>query len=66
MPEIILSNVSLFISHEYVEKYLTSINIRMTSKPTFLRAGIEETGFTEIMSFRRHAFIIPDDLRKIS
>ena len=37
----------------------------MTSKLTFLRAGIQETGFTRIMSFRRQVFINPDDLSKI-
>ena len=62
---LILSNVSPSIPHEYIEKFLTNINIRMTSKLTFLRTGIQETNFTHIMSFRRQYFVNPDDLPKI-
>ena len=50
---LILSNVLPSIPHEYIEKYLTNINIRMTSKLTFHRAGIQEIGFIHIMSFRK-------------
>ena len=53
---IILSNVSpSSIQHEYIEKFFTHNNVRMTSKLTFLRAGIYETGFTHIMSFRKQS-----------
>ena len=62
---IILSNVSPSIPHEYIEKFFTHNNVRMASKLTFLRAGIHETGFTHIVSFRRQVFINPDDLPKI-
>ena len=63
--KIILSNVSPSIPHEYIEKFFTHNNVRMTSKLPFLRAGIHETGFTHIMSFRRQVFINPDDLQEI-
>ena len=67
--KLILSNVSPSILHEYTEKFLissiTNINIRMTSKLTFLRLDIQETGFIHAMSFRKQVFINPDDLPNI-
>ena len=33
---LIFSNVSSPVPHEYIEKYLTNLNIRMTSKLTFI------------------------------
>ena len=63
---IVLSNVSPTIPHSFIEKFLTDHNIKLTSKLTFLRAEIQENGFSYIMSFRRQIYINPDDVTKIS
>lgn len=62
---IILSNVSPTIPHESIEEILIQNNIRLTSKLTFLRAGIQEPGFSHVLSFRRQVYVNPEDVKKI-
>ncbi|KAK2578088.1 hypothetical protein KPH14_001321 [Odynerus spinipes] len=62
---IILSNVSPTIPHDHIENFFKENNIRLTSKMAFIRAGIQDAGFTHVMSFRRQIFINPEDTSKL-
>ncbi|KAK2578297.1 hypothetical protein KPH14_011919 [Odynerus spinipes] len=62
---IILSNVSPSISHDQTEAIFQKNNIRISSKKSFLRAGIQVPGFFHVMSFRRPIFVNPEDAPKI-
>ncbi|CAK9795959.1 Transposon TX1 uncharacterized 82 kDa protein [Anthophora plagiata] len=62
---IIISNVSPSIPYETIEKILIKNNVRITSKLTFMRAGLHDPGSAHILSFRRQIYINPDDSYKI-
>lgn len=62
---IILSNVCPSIPHEFIENILKGLNIKISSKMSFLRAGIQDASFSHVMSFRRQIFINPEDVTKI-
>lgn len=60
---IIFSNVCPIIPHNVIEKKLTELNIKLASSISFIRAGIGEPGFSHILSFRRQAYISPEDVK---
>lgn len=62
---IVLSNVCPIIPHNVLEEKFKSLNIRMASKITFLKAGLSEPGFSHILSFRRQVYVNPDDANSI-
>ena len=62
---IIISNVCPIIPHEVIEIELAKRNIKATSKISFLRAGMNDPGFSHIMSFRRQVYIHHDDTNKL-
>ncbi|XP_078053412.1 uncharacterized protein LOC144478913 [Augochlora pura] len=62
---IILSNVSPTIPHEIIEKFFKQNNVRMTSKISFLRAGLQEPCYTHVLSFERQVYVNPEDTGKI-
>lgn len=59
---IIISNVCPIIPHSVIENVLTTKNIKLASKISFVKAGIPGQGFSHIMSFRRQVYIAPEDL----
>lgn len=59
---IILSNVCPIIPHDLIEKKLTNMGIRCNSHLSFIRAGMNEPGFSHILSFRRQVYIEPSDI----
>ena len=66
MKRIILSNVCPAIPHQDILNELkNSYDIQATSKMSFLRAGMNEPGFSHILSFRRQLFLHPDDIKKL-
>lgn len=62
---IILSNVPPVIPNSAIENKLAEHNIVPISQITPIRAGINEAGFTHILSFRRQMYINPDDVPKL-
>ncbi|CAH2091150.1 unnamed protein product [Euphydryas editha] len=62
---IIFSNVCPIIPHNVIEKKLTELNIKLASSISFIRAGIGEPGFSHILSFRRQAYISPEDFKHL-
>lgn len=56
---VIISNVCPIILHETVEAELRKRDIKMTTKLSYLRAGMAEPGFSHIMRFRRQVYIDP-------
>lgn len=62
---IILSNVCPIIPHSIIMKEFEKIGISPSSQITFIRAGINETGYTHILSFRRQVYIKPEDVSKL-
>lgn len=62
---IIISNVCPTIPHQVIEEELAKRNIQVTTKISFIKAGISEPGFSHIMSFRRQVYIEQDDISKL-
>ncbi|CAD6216504.1 GSCOCG00011343001-RA-CDS, partial [Cotesia congregata] len=62
---VVFSNVPPIIPHSYLQDALNRLSVKTTSQFSFLRIGINEPGFSHIMSFRRQIFIDPDDINKI-
>lgn len=62
---IIISNVPPHIPNSTITSYLRSRNIEIASQISFLRAGLNDSQFSHIMSFRRQAYIHPDDVNKL-
>lgn len=62
---IVISNVPPIIPHTIILEALSKINIKPVSSITFLRAGINEPGYSHILSFRRQMFVNPNDIDKI-
>lgn len=60
-----MSNVCPIIPHEIIETELIKRNIKATSRISFLRAGINDSGSSHIMSFLRQAYIHNDDINKL-
>ncbi|XP_054006593.1 uncharacterized protein LOC128891237 [Hylaeus anthracinus] len=62
---IILSNVCPIIPHEAIESKLLTMGIRCASHLIFIRAGMNEPGFSHILSFQRQIYIEPSDANKL-
>lgn len=62
---IIVSNVCPIIPHSHIEDELTKFNIKPVSTITSIRAGINDPGFSHILSFRRQMYIQPEDVSKL-
>lgn len=62
---IILSNVCPIIPHNEIEKKLQEIQIKPMSPISFLRAGLNETGYNHILSFRRQLYVTPEDFSRL-
>lgn len=62
---IIISNVCPIIPHTEIEKKLKELQIKPMSSISFLRAGINETGFNHILSFRRQVYVSPEDFYRL-
>lgn len=62
---ITFSNVCPIIPHEIIIAKLMEIGITPKSQMTFIRAGINEPGYSHIMSFRRQIYINPTDVEKL-
>jgi hypothetical protein len=62
---IIISNVCPIIPHTEIEKKLTEMHITPLSPISFLRAGLNETGYNHILSFRRQVYVTPEDFTRL-
>lgn len=62
---IIISNVCPVIPHTEIEKKLIEMHITPLSPISFLRAGLNETGFNHILSFRRQVYVTPEDFTRL-
>ncbi|XP_078051695.1 uncharacterized protein LOC144477830, partial [Augochlora pura] len=62
---VILSNVCPVIPHAVLESALKKVGVRLLSSISFVRAGFVESGFSQILSFRRQVYIHPDDETKL-
>lgn len=62
---IILSNVHPVIPNSAIEYKLAEFDVNPKSQITYVRAGLNEAGFTHILSFRRQMYINPEDLSKL-
>lgn len=62
---VILSNVCPIIPHSVIETKISEIKIKPASQITFIRAGINDPGYTHILSFRRQFYIQPEDVDKL-
>lgn len=62
---IVISNVPPSIPHSILTDALSKFNVKPMSSIIFLRAGINEPGFSHILSFRRQMYIAPEDIEKI-
>lgn len=62
---IILSNVCPIIPHNIIEMKLEEMRIKPMSPISFLRAGLNETGYNHILSFRRQLYVTPEDFCRL-
>jgi hypothetical protein len=62
---IILSNVCPIIPHNEIEKKLQEVGIKPMSSISFLRAGLNDTGYSHILSFRRQVYVTPEDFYRL-
>lgn len=62
---IILSNVCPIIPNEIILGELDKVDIKPKSQITYIRAGINNPGFSHVLSFRRQMYIDPEDLPKL-
>lgn len=62
---IIISNVCPIIPHTEIERKLQEIHITPMSPISFLRAGVNETGYNHILSFRRQVYVTPEDFTRL-
>lgn len=62
---VIISNVCPVVPHSVIEAELSKLNIKTSSKISFIKAGISDPGYSHIMSFRRQVFIDPNDIDKL-
>lgn len=58
---VILSSVSPSMPHEFLEKILKDLKLKLVSPISFLRAGIHNEKYAHILSFRRQVYIQTDD-----
>ena len=62
---IIISNACPIIPNDIIIEELAKINITPCSQITYIRAGINDAGFSHVLSFRRQMYINPDDFPKL-
>lgn len=62
---IIISNVCPSIPNQAIIDSLEHINISPISEINYLKAGIKETGYEHILSFRRQIYIKHEDISKL-
>ena len=62
---VIFSNVSPMIPHEELEKYLCDLNVKCTSKISFIKATIttddQNSRYAHVLSYRRQVFVQAKD-----
>lgn len=52
------------IPHKVIEDKLTELNIALKSQISFIRAGMNDPGYSHILSFRRQVYVDPEDIIK--
>lgn len=62
---VIFSNVHPCIPHDVITDELKLEGITPKSSMSFIRLGIDDIGFTQILSFRRQLFVSPEDVNKL-
>ena len=62
---IIISNACPIIPNDIIIEELSKINITPCSQITYIRAGINDPGFSHVLSFRRQMYVNPDDIPKL-
>ena len=62
---IILSNVCPIISNDIILNELSKISIKPCSQITYIRAGLNQPGYTHVLSFRRQMYVNIDDIPKL-
>lgn len=62
---VVMSNVCPIIPHTVIENELTKLGIKLRSTISFLRVGLQNPAFNHILSFRRQAYITPQDKQKL-
>lgn len=62
---VVISNVYPMITNEAIIQALSKQGVTLTSGITNIRAGINETGYTHLLSFRRQTYIKPEDEDRI-
>lgn len=62
---VILSNVCPIIPHSVIEDKFKEMHIQIKSQISCIRAGMNEPGYSHILSFRRQVYIDPDDISKL-
>lgn len=62
---IIISNACPIIPNETILWALAQVNVTPCSQITYIRAGINEPGFSYVLSFRRQMYVNPEDLQKL-
>lgn len=58
---IIFSNVCPSIPHKIVEDLIKRLGFTLVSNISFLRAGIQNSEYNHVLSFRRHVYVQPND-----
>lgn len=58
---IIISNVCPSIPHNVIEQVILSMGFKPVSPVSFLRAGLQSSDYTHVLSFRRHIYVQPND-----
>nr|XP_012147361.1 PREDICTED: uncharacterized protein LOC105663392 [Megachile rotundata] len=62
---VILSNVCPIIPHSVIEAKLLELNVTKKSQISFIKAGMNDPGYTHILSFRKQVYIEPEDINKL-
>lgn len=62
---IIISNVPPIIPHDDLKRIFESHQVKLASEFTYIKAGINDSPYAHIMSFRRQVYIHPDDIGKL-
>ena len=63
---IIISNACPIIPNGAILDELAKVNITPCSQITYIRAGINDPGFSHVLSFRRQMYINPEDFPRLS
>lgn len=63
--KVILFNVCPVIPNYIVGEELLEYGVKPMSSITFMKTGVDEPGFTHIMSFRRQLYVTPEGEKKL-